>query len=316
VRWAQQQLNLQDKIEIDNKITETVHVCEKFNNPLHVNNENDFKNEDTVNIQHDSNKEDNVNNKKRDCKVIDGASERRKILDSVVPHIRILSVTPQEFLQATEEEDIFSSEEIFQILRCIATPSKYKIPAGLCEITSARICAVGSFTEVTKEDQDMMDTMKPELDQKEMEEVNFNIYNSFNYIKSSESRIRVDKTVVIYGFQFHACGYNQDHKGIIPLALNVHYENFTLHVYQSGKCVARYNFAGRLKYDSKTNLYFRKPFLARENSQIPIKLEFNQDLERKYQNYYHSRSTKLNDVFAIETTCHFSCLSQILYKVI
>jgi hypothetical protein len=183
VRWAQHQLDIKTTRDLNKQQSEaTSNSLKDCEIQLHINNQNlnnaaiDFK-EDNINNEDNEersikkrriNKEDNVNKDESDCKVTEnGDSELRKYLDSFLPHIRILSLTPQEFVQATDERSgIFSDEEILQILRCIASRSrnKHKMPAGLCKIKLARICAVVNFTDVAKADQDLIDTMKPELD--------------------------------------------------------------------------------------------------------------------------------------------------------
>jgi hypothetical protein len=62
----------------------------------------------------------------------------RKIMDPLLPYLRILSLTSKQFFEAIINHDIFSEHEQFEILKRLADPQKYKAPKGLCELTSAR----------------------------------------------------------------------------------------------------------------------------------------------------------------------------------
>jgi hypothetical protein len=61
----------------------------------------------------------------------------RKILNPLLPYLRILSLTSRQF-EAIQNDDVFSGHEQQVILECLAYPRKYKAVKGLCEIKTRR----------------------------------------------------------------------------------------------------------------------------------------------------------------------------------
>jgi hypothetical protein len=312
-RWAQHQL------KVNNELGD---VQENFKLKDNQDGEHNQDNSDlgALNNQHDLTVNKNNDVVEHQSDVINNGVKIRKILEPVLPHIRILSLSAQQFLKITKESCIFSEKEQLVILKCIAEPTEYKMPEGLCAKSAARNTPhVVSTTvcQVPQSDQEILDQLKYHLKMKVLMELRFTYFHLTMNLQQSEANLRISKNIIIYGFQFHTLDFAKQDSIYQALVRSDKYdEKFTLQFLCQGVCEVKFEFDGKLKYGNTKNFFFSKPIIARKDSEHTITLEFNHGVVRNHPYYYIGVAGKLNDEFSVEKCFGFCCLSQIMYKIV
>jgi hypothetical protein len=195
-----------------------------------------------------------------------------KYLDPFLPYVRFLSLTAKQFLEAAENNDLFSEHKLLVILKCLVDPQKYKVPEGFCEITTTR------QKPPPPSRNSKLDKIKYHLSAIEIKEC---VFKSDWYTEEriTLSPLIIFKHMVVYGFAYKTLEFALlDYVTQACAARNkVYDESFTVQFINEAdkSCVAEYKFEGQLPYDTEVKVDLPQPFLAEKSTPYTLKVEFH-----------------------------------------
>jgi hypothetical protein len=102
----------------------------------------------------------------------------------------------------------------------------------------------------------------------------------------------------------------------------IYNESFTVQfINETNKsCEAKYEFQGKLQYDTEMKVDFRPPFLAKKSTPYSLKVEFqHQHVGRLYEHFYDSDKLPILDYHIIplggKRAPRFPCINKLFHKV-
>jgi BTB And C-terminal Kelch len=214
----------------------------------------------------------------------------RQLMTPMLPHLRLRTMTTDQFLSATKEDDLFTSDEKLQIMYCIMNCEK-KMPEGMSDNATPRQERGHAVQPV---DKDMLRLVLPASEDL--------------VCCGSSYRFGLAAGVTIHGFRFQARKAENN--------VNKSYrEKFTVTITDEENTdnVATHSFKGKVKYGSHVDILFSKPFPPTQNHRLQtFNITFTVQTQRAYPNFQLSSIAGL--IITLDNTQNWCSVSQLLYK--
>jgi hypothetical protein len=214
----------------------------------------------------------------------------RKLMEPLVPNLRVLSLSVKEFLQAVEGQILFTEHNQIKILKFITDPDKYNVPAGICAIINERQKPPPPRISKLNKLEEHMKTIEVQTSVFKLHGTSSQLFSDVQV--SDQVPMTIYQHMVVYGFSF--CTLKHAEHDRLTLALAVaeskqYDENFTVKSINAADkiCVAEYKFEGKLLFNSEVNVKLAQPFLAEKSTPLILKVYFHHSHEDRENPYYY-----------------------------